>query len=95
MNRTINAIHPLYSCNITCQGTILEAIVVFLDSDSYEDAVRNATSLGGDSYTVACLTSGIAEVFYGGVPQDVRDKPKEYLTPELWQTTVAFCRKFR
>lgn len=60
-------------------------------SDSYEDAVRNAVSLGGDSDTLACITGGIAEAFYGEVPSSIRDKVKEILTPDLWEITEKFC----
>ncbi len=72
-----------------------EAIIAFLDADSYEDAVRNAVSLGGDSDTLACITGGIAEAFYGSVPEDIQEKVRECLTPDLWQVTEAFCQKYR
>ena len=71
-----------------------EAIIAFLDSDSYEDAVRNAVSLGGDSDTLACITGGIAEAFYGGVPDEVKAKVEELLAPDLWEVTKAFCDRY-
>lgn len=71
------------------------AIVAFLDAESYEDAVRNAISLGGDSDTLACITGGIAEAFYGEVPSRIRAKVQEALLPDLWEIADAFCRKFR
>jgi ADP-ribosylglycohydrolase len=71
-----------------------EAIVAFLDSTSYEDAVRNAVSLGGDSDTLACITGGMAEAFYGPVSQGIRQKVQEILTPELWGITEAFHAKY-
>ncbi len=95
LDRTVEDIRPLYSFDISCQGTVPEAIVAFLDSTSYEDAVRNAISLGGDSDTLACIAGGIAEAFYGGVPYHVRAKVKELLTPDLWSVTEAFCLKYR
>jgi len=72
-----------------------EAIIAFLDVGSYEDAVRNAVSLGGDSDTLACISGGIAEAFYGGVPEPIQEKVKECLPPDLWRVTEAFCRKYR
>jgi ADP-ribosylglycohydrolase len=66
-----------------------------LDSKSYEDAVRNAVSLGGDSDTLACITGGIAEAFYGGVPEEIQGKIEACLPPDLWDITDAFCRKYR
>src|SRR3990172_9337297 len=83
LNRTVEEVRPTYSFDVSCQGTVPEAIVAFLDSISYEDAVRNAVSLGGDSDTLACITGGIAEAFYGGVPDDIRQKVRESLTDDL------------
>jgi len=94
LDRTVVDIRPAYSFDISCQGTVPEAIIAFLDSRSYEDAVRNAISLGGDSDTLACITGGIAEAFYGGAPDGVRAKVEEILPPDLWQVTEAFCRKY-
>ena len=94
LSRTVDDIRPVYSFDVSCQGTVPEAIVAFLDSHSYEDAIRNAVSLGGDSDTLACITGGIAEAFYGGVPQRVQAKVKELLTPDLWSVTEAFCGKY-
>ncbi len=55
LDRTLEHIRPSYGFDISCQGTVPEAIITFLDGDSYEDAVRNAISLGGDSDTLACI----------------------------------------
>jgi ADP-ribosylglycohydrolase len=95
LDRTVGDIRPSYSFDVSCQGTVPEAIVAFLDSVSYEDAVRNAVSLGGDSDTLACITGGIAEAFYGGVPDSIRAEVQARLTPDLWEVTEAFCRKYR
>jgi ADP-ribosylglycohydrolase len=92
--RTVDDIRPSYSFDESCQGTVPEAIVAFLDSTSYEDAIRNAVSLGGDSDTLACITGGIAEAFYGPVPSSIRAKVQEILTPELWEITERFCARF-
>ena len=59
-----------------------------------EDAVRNAVSLGGDSDTLACITGGIAEAFYGPVTEETRLKVKEILPAELWHITERFCARF-
>lgn len=94
LNRTVDDIRPSYQFDISCQGTVPEAIISFLDSTSYEDAVRNAISLGGDSDTLACITGGIAGAYYGSIPRFVREKVKQALTDELWQITEEFCRKY-
>ena len=95
LDRTVDEIRPCYSFDVSCQGTVPEAIVAFLDSVSYEDAVRNAISLGGDSDTLACITGGVAEAFYGSIPEVIRVKVKELLTEDLWEVTAAFCEKYR
>ncbi len=95
LDRTLSEIRPSYSFDVSCQGPVPEAIIAFLDSESYEDAVRNAVSLGGDSDTLACITGGIAEAFYGSIPEVIRAKVQELLTPDLWEVTEAFCRRYR
>ncbi|UCF98569.1 MAG: ADP-ribosylglycohydrolase family protein [Spirochaetaceae bacterium] len=94
LQRSVDTIRPSYSFRISCQETVPEAIVAFLDSDSYEDAVRNAISLGGDSDTLACITGGIAEAYYGGIPNQVRAKVREYLPSFLWKITETFCETY-
>ena len=95
MNRTVDDIRSKYKFDVSCQGTVPEAIIAFLDSRSYVDAVRNAVSLGGDSDTLACIAGGIAEAFYGGVTDDIVDEVKKRLTPELWHITETFRGKFQ
>jgi ADP-ribosylglycohydrolase len=94
LNRTVESIRPEYSFDISCQGTVPEAIVAFLDSESYEDAIRNAVSLGGDADTLACITGGIAEAFYGGVPKEIEEEALGRLTPDLLRVTLEFCQRF-
>jgi ADP-ribosylglycohydrolase len=91
LGRTVDDIRPTYRFDVSCQGTVPEAIIAFLDSDSYEDAIRNAVSLGGDSDTLACITGGIAEAFYGPVDPDIRTQVEQYLTPILREITGQFC----
>ena len=71
LNRTVYDIRPHYRLNLTCQGSVLEAIIAFLDSNDFEDAIRNAVSLGGDADTQASIAGAIAEAFYGGVPDEI------------------------
>lgn len=94
LDRTVDEIRSTYSFDISCQGTVPEAIISFLDSTSYEDAIRNAVSLGGDSDTLACITGGIAEAFYGGVPEHITSRVEEILPPDLMDVTRAFREKF-
>lgn len=68
---TLDEIRPTYEFNETCQRTVPQAIEAFLESTSFEDAIRNAISVGGDSDTLAAITGSIAEAFYG-IPDDLR-----------------------
>ena len=71
LNRTCDQIRPVYGWEGSCQGTVPEAIVAFLDSTDFENAIRLAVSLGGDSDTLACITGAIAEAFYKEIPEDI------------------------
>lgn len=66
---TIDAIRPVYCFDVSCQGSVPQAIRAFLESENYEDAVRKAVSIGGDSDTIACIAGGIAHAFYGPLPR--------------------------
>ena len=71
LNRTCDEIRPVYDWDSSCQGTVPEAMVAFLDSTDFESAIRLAVSLGGDSDTLACITGSIAEAFYKDIPDDI------------------------
>jgi ADP-ribosylglycohydrolase len=94
LDRTVDRIRPSYGFDVSCQGTVPEAVIAFLDAGDYEDAVRNAVSLGGDSDTLACITGAVAEAYYGRVGQDVVEKVQSSLTPDLWAITEEFCRHY-
>lgn len=68
LSRSCDEIRPDYRFDVSCQGTVPEAISAFLESTGFENAIRLAVSLGGDSDTLACITGSIAEAYYGGVP---------------------------
>ena len=74
---------------ITCQRSVPEAIVCFLESTSFEDAVRNAVSLGGDADTQGAITGSIAEAYYG-VPIELEERALSYLLPKLETIYYAF-----
>ena len=79
----MDAIRPTYTFDVSCQGSVPESIVCFLESVSYEDAVRNAVSLGGDSDTMACIAGGIAEAFFGSVPEQIASQVHDILPVKL------------
>lgn len=74
LSKTCDQIRPSYRFDESCQGTVPQAIIAFLESNDFEDAIRLAISLGGDSDTLACITGSIAEAFYGGVPEWIAKK---------------------
>lgn len=71
--RRLDDIRPGYRFDISCQGTVPAAMIAFIESVDYEDAVRKAVSLGGDSDTLACITGGIAQAFYKHIPANILD----------------------
>ena len=70
-DKSIDEIRSSYSFDESCQGSVPQAITAFLESDGFEDAIRKAISIGGDSDTIACIAGGIAEAYYGGVPEEI------------------------
>jgi len=94
LDRTVDEIRPVYQFNESCQETVPEAIIAFLESTDFEDAIRNAVSLGGDTDTLTCITGGIAEAFYGGVPKEIAEKAMTYLPP-LMRDVVQEFREWR
>ena len=89
LSRTCDEIRPGYRHVETCQQTVPEAIIAFLESTGFEDALRNAASLGGDSDTLAAITGSIAEAFYG-VPEELRQECRKRLTPELAEILIEW-----
>ena len=87
---TIDEIRDTYEFNETCQETVPQAIVAFLDSTSFEDAIRTAVSVGGDSDTLAAITGSIAEAYYG-VPNDIKEKALTYFDFELRSIYDEWC----
>jgi len=86
-------IRPSYAFDSSCQGTVPQAIVAFLDSNSFEDALRLAVSLGGDSDTLTCITGGIAEAYYG-VPAEMRIEALQRLPADLESIVNEFCDRY-
>ncbi len=83
LNRTLESIRPSYSFDETCQGSVPEAIIAFLESNDYEDAIRKAISLGGDSDTLACIAGGIAQAFYKHIPSEIVTQVRKRLPNEF------------
>ncbi|MDR2657655.1 MAG: ADP-ribosylglycohydrolase family protein [Oscillospiraceae bacterium] len=93
LSQTLDEIRPTYRFNETCQRTVPQAIIAFLESVDFEDAIRNAISLGGDSDTLAAITGSIAEAAYG-VPDWLRDKALSYLDGTLRDMYESWCKLY-
>lgn len=94
LRRSCDEIRPDYRFNESCQETVPEAIIAFLDSTDFENAIRLAVSLGGDSDTLACITGGIAEAFYG-VPEELQKKAEAILPRDFLDLLNRFHQKFK
>jgi ADP-ribosylglycohydrolase len=71
LGRSLDAIRPTYRFDVSCQGSVPESLIAFLESTDFESAVRNAVSLGGDADTMACIAGGVAQAFYGAIPRQI------------------------
>jgi ADP-ribosylglycohydrolase len=94
LSEPLEAIRPQYTFDVSCQGSVPQAITAFLESENFEDAVRKAISLGGDSDTQACIAGGIAHAFYGKLPDIMAGEVFSRLDVPLRQITSLFCNKF-
>ena len=91
----LSDIRPGYRFEVSCQRSVPEALSCFLESDSYEDAVRNAVSLGGDADTQAAIAGAVAEAFYGGVPEAIVQSVWPLLPVDVQQIIIGFSSRFR
>lgn len=90
LNETIDSLRLHYRFDMTCEGSVPQAISAFLESEGYEDAIRKAISIGGDSDTIACIAGGIAEAFYRGAPQNIADFALAKLDDALREVIAMF-----
>lgn len=94
LDRTLAEIRPDYRFDVSCQGSVPESILCFLESEDYESAIRNAISLGGDADTMACIAGGIAEAFYGGVPASIVQRTLACLDNALIRVITTFIERY-
>ena len=97
LGSTLADISPGYRFDVSCAGSVPQAIISFLEADDWQDAVRNAVSLGGDSDTLACMAGAVAEAFWGGIPAAVYAQMRRYLPTDFQKpsrpfTPVSPCR---
>ncbi len=94
LDRSVDDIRPGYTFDVSCQGSVPESIISFLDSDDYESCIRNAVSLGGDTDTMACIAGGIAEAYYGDIPSYILEEVKMRLPEDLLTTIELFQMRY-
>ncbi|MEE0803945.1 MAG: ADP-ribosylglycohydrolase family protein, partial [Prevotellamassilia sp.] len=90
---TCDEIRPTYTWGSSCQDTVPQAIVAFLDAENFEDAIRNAISIGGDSDTLGSITGGIAEAFFG-VPTALQEQALNYLPEGFKNIIIKFEKRY-
>jgi ADP-ribosylglycohydrolase len=90
LDRKLDDIRKTYDYDITCQGTVPESIIAFLESKDYEDAIRKAISLVGDADTLACITGGIAQAFYKHISPEIIVETRKRLTSDLLKIVDQF-----
>jgi ADP-ribosylglycohydrolase len=94
LSERLDDVRANYSFDVSCQGSVPQSIIAFLESDSYEDAIRNAISLGGDADTMACIAGAIAESFYGGIPEHICTRTLAALDERLRGVIEEFVQRF-
>ena len=83
LRQKLSEIRPGYNFDVTCQGSVPQAIIAFLESNDFEDSIRNAISLGGDGDTQACITGSLAEAYYTSIPDKIKKFVIKKITPEI------------
>ena len=89
LSRTCDEIRPGYRHDVSCRGTVPEAITAFLEGTGFEDVIRTAVSLGGDCDTLTCIAGSMAEAFYG-VPDELKQTCRQYLSADLADVLLTF-----
>jgi len=93
LNRTLDEIRPTYKFDMTCQGSVPESIIAFLESSSFEDAIRKAVSIGGDSDTIACITGSLSSAYYWHIPPAILNEAYVFLDERIMQSIRDFIHK--
>ena len=95
LDRRLDEIRPSYEFDASCRGTVPVAVQAFLESTDFENAIRLAVSLGGDSDTIACIAGAIAHAYYEQIPRHLLQPVLDiYMSPDLADTALAFCDRF-
>jgi ADP-ribosylglycohydrolase len=94
LSQRLDDIRPNYKFDSSCQGSVPQAIIAFLESESFEDSIRKAISIGGDSDTIACIAGGIAQAYYKEIPGLIVDRVRFILDSGLKRILYSFNERF-
>ena len=94
LDRRLDDIRPHYSFDVSCQGSVPESIIAFLEGENFEDTIRKGISLGGDSDTIACIAGGIAQAFYQDIPQEIISNVRKRLPESFLDIIDEFCERY-
>jgi ADP-ribosylglycohydrolase len=94
LSQRLDDLRPSYRFEVSCQRSVPQSIIAFLESTDFEDAIRNAISLGGDADTMASIAGAIAEAFYGGVPPKIAERTLAILDERLRAVVLEFQRMY-
>ncbi len=94
LSQVLDVLRPAYQFDVSCQGTVPPALIAFLESSDFENAVRNAISLGGDADTLACIAGAVAEAHYGGVPAHIESGTLALLDDRLRSVVERFRQRY-
>jgi ADP-ribosylglycohydrolase len=94
LSRSLAEIRPQYRFDPTCQGSVPEALIAFLEGEDWEDTVRGAVSLGGDSDTLACIAGAVAEAWFGPLPEEILAEVRTRLSQALTRCVEEFARQY-
>jgi len=95
LDRTIADIRPHYSFDVTCQGSVPEALTAFLGADDFEHTIRLAISLGGDADTQGAIAGAVAEAFWDGIPEDIETEVDRLLPSDMAEAVATFRSRHR
>ncbi len=91
---TLDEIRPTYQFDVSCQGSVPQALTAFFESTDFEDAIRKAVSLGGDTDTITCITGGVAHAFYGKIPAEIAAETRKHLPQEFLEIEARFNAQY-
>ncbi|MDY6857354.1 MAG: ADP-ribosylglycohydrolase family protein [Thermodesulfobacteriota bacterium] len=95
LNQKIDNIRKMYKFDVTCQGSVPESIIAFLESTDLENAIRLGISLGGDADTIGCMTGSIAQAYYRKIPIQIYKKVEQMLNKDLFKIVTDFNERFK